>query len=270
MGLFESLQIIIIALYGLGTVLFFTGLGMSNERLKRVSMWLAVVGFSLNTVDLAMMLLSDTGAISSGNFYFNILAWCVLALYFFLWWRLRLEYLAITALPLALLLFIASLAVGGVHIAMPPELTALFFGLHIGTLIFTFGVMIMAFGAGLAFIYYNKKLKTKAGLSSMGKDVPSLDKFDTVNRWAVAIGFPVFTLGLFSTFFWYWIAPDKKFAWDIMKIGSLAVWFLFAFLFHQRLVLGWRGRKPAILTLWVFGGMCISLIHHTITFRAMP
>lgn len=55
-----------------------------------------------------------------------------------------------------------------------------------------------------------------------------------------------------------------------MKITSLAVWFLFAFLFHQRLVLGWRGRKPAMLAIWVFVGMCISIFHHTITFRAMP
>lgn len=270
MGLFEILHIAIIVLYGLGTVLFLTGVSTGNERLKKIAIWLAVFGFTLNTVDLALVLTGDAHALNAGKFYFNILAWCVLALYFFLWWRLRLEYLAITALPLALLLFIASLALGGVRVVMPPELTALFFGLHIGSLILTLGVLIMAFGAGVAFIYYNRKLKTKAGLSSIGKDVPSLDKFDKVNSWAVALGFPLFTLGLFSTYFWYWIAPDKVFAWDVMKIGSLAVWFLFAFLFHQRIVLGWRGRKPAILAIWVFAGMCVSLIHHTITFRAMP
>lgn len=269
MGLFEALHIIIIALYGLGTILFLTGLGVGNDRLKKIAVWLAVFGFTMNTVDLAFVLTQNTAALYAGQFYFNILAWCVLALYFFLWWKLRLEFLAITALPLALLLFVSSMALGGIRVIMPPELTALFFGLHIGTLILTLGALIMAFGAGLAFLYYNNKLKTKAGLSSIGKDVPSLDKFDTVNRWAVIIGFPLFTLGLFSTFIWYWISPDKPFTWDIMKVGSFVVWFLFAFLFHQRLVLGWRGRKPAILAIWVFAGMCISLIHHTITFRAL-
>lgn len=269
MGLFEFLHIIIIALYALGTVLFLTGVSNDNDRLKRISVWLAVVGFTMNTIDLALILLSDMAALNAGDFYFNILAWCVMGVYFFLWWRLRLEFLAITALPLALLLFISSMALGGIKVVMPPELTLLFFGLHIGSLILTLGVMIMAFGAGLAFIHYNRKLKTKAGLASMGKDVPSLDKFDTVNRWAVALGFPLYTLGLFSSLVWYWLAPDKAFTWDIMKIGSLAVWFLFAFLFHQRVVLGWRGRKPAVLTIWVFAGMCISLIHHTITFRAL-
>lgn len=270
MGLFESLHIIIIALYALGTVLFLTGVSSGNDRLKRIAIWLAAAGFSLNTVDLALILAKDPAALSGGMFYFNIMAWCVLGLYFFLWWRLRLEFLAITALPLALLLFVASLALGGIRIVMPPQLTALFFGLHIVSLVLTLGALMLAFGAALAFIYYNRKLKTKAGLAAMGEGIPSLNKFDTVNRLVVAVGFPLYTLGLFSTFFWYWISPDKHFAWDIMKIGSLAVWFLYAFLFHQRIVLGWRGRKPAILVLWVFAGMCVSLIHHTITFRAMP
>lgn len=270
MGLFEIMHIIIILIYSLGTLLFLTGVCTDNDRLKKIAVWVAVAGFTLNTVDLAAILLTDSAAILSGKFYFNILAWAVLGVYFFLWWRLRLEFLAITALPLALLLFVASMALDGIVVIMPPELTALFFGLHIGTLIVTMGMLIMAFGAGAAFLHYNRKLKTKAGLASMGKDIPSLDKFDRVNSLAVSFGFPLYTLGLFSTIFWYWIAPDKAYAWDAMKIVSLAVWFLFAFLFHQRLVIGWRGRKPAILTIWVFIGMCISLIHHTITFKALP
>ena len=190
MGLFEILHIFIISLYALGTVLFLTGSGTGNERLKRIAIWMAVIGFVLNTADLALVSLNNTAALKAGTFYINILAWCVLALYFFLWWRLRLEYLAITALPLALLLFIASLALGGIRVVMPPELTLLFFFMHIASLILTLGVLIMAFGAGIAFIYYNRKLKTKAGLKSMGKDVPSLDKFDTVNRWGRAPGLP--------------------------------------------------------------------------------
>jgi len=270
MDLFDSIHICIIALYALGTVLFLTGTCTGNDRLRRMSIWVAVIGFSLNTIDLCLLLARDPAALSEGTFYFNIPAWSALGVYFLMWWRLRLEFLAITALPLALLLFVASMALGGIKVIMPPRLTALFFGLHIGSLVLTLGVLMLAFGAALAFLYYNRQLKTKAGLKHMSDSIPSLSKFDTVNQWAVIIGFPLYTLGLFSTFFWYWIAPEKQFTWDIMKIGSLAVWFLYAFLFHQRVVLGWRGRKPAILTLWVFAGMCISLIHHTITFRVLP
>ena len=270
MDLYDSLHICIIALYALGTVLFLTGTATGNDRLRRMSIWLAVTGFTLNTVDLALILGRDAAALAQGAFYFNILAWSLLALYFFLWWRLRLEFLAITALPLALLLFVASMSVGGIRVLMPPQLTALFFGLHIGSLVLTLVCSCWPLARPWPFSTTTASSRPRPGLNNMGDAIPSLNKFDSVNRWAVLLGFPLYTLGLFSSFFWYWIAPDKQFTWDIMKIGSLAVWFLYAFLFHQRVVLGWRGRKPAILTLWVFAGMCISLIHHTITFRVMP
>ena len=61
--------------------------------------------------------------------------------------------------------------------------------------------------------------------------------------------------------------PDKNFQWDAMNITTLAVWMLFAVLFHQRLALGWKGRKPAILAIVVFLFMVIALLHHTITFN---
>lgn len=267
MGLFDSLHFAVIGLYLLGTVLFFTGLAMSNDKLKRVSMGMALAAFGAHTLDLVLLLTGSGGVLVHGNLYFSLIGWCMVLLYFFLWWKLRLEFLAVTALPLALLLYTAFLAFGGIRVVMPPRLTVLFFGLHIGSLVITLGLLALAFGAAVAFLYYNKKIKSKAGLRAMGKDTPSLDRFDTVNRWAVAVGFPLYTLGLFSSFFWYMISPDKIFSWDIMKIASIVVWFAYAFLFHQRLVLGWRGRKPAITTIWVFAGMVVSLIHHTITFR---
>jgi len=101
----------------------------------------------------------------------------------------------------------------------------------------------------------------------MGNDLPSLDNFDRVNRWATLYGFPLYTLGLFSGFLWRLMDPLKKFAWDPMNITALAVWVLFAVLFWQRAILGWRGRKPALMAIVVFVFVVVALLHHTITFR---
>jgi ABC-type transport system involved in cytochrome c biogenesis permease subunit len=38
------------------------------------------------------------------------------------------------------------------------------------------------------------------------------------------------------------------------------VWFLYALLFHQRVMLGWRGRKTAVLLIWVFAISVVSLV----------
>lgn len=271
MGLFEILQILIIGLYLLGTVLFLTGTSMDNARLRKLAGGLAVTGFLLHSVDIIWIFIQERGmALAEGNVYLSILAWSVLLIYFFFWWRFRLAFMGLTALPLALLLFISSMALGNVRVIMPRELTVLFFGLHIGSLVLTMGVLTMSFGAAIAFLHYNKKIKSKAGLKSLGKDTPSLSIFDRVNHLGVAVGFPLYTLGIFSSFVWYWITPEKTFSWDVMKISSLAVWVLFAFLFHQRILLGWKGRKPATMMIIVFAAMVTSLLHHTITFRQMP
>ncbi|KAB1443809.1 cytochrome C assembly family protein [Pseudodesulfovibrio senegalensis] len=271
MGLFELLQLLIIGLYLVGTVLFLVGTAAANPRLRRLAGILAVAGFALHTVDIALVFVQERGvALNASGTYLSILAWSILVIYFFFWWRFRLEFMALTVLPLALLFFLTSMTFSGIRVVMPKQLTMLFFGLHIGTLVLALGVLVMGFGAALAFLHYNKKIKTKAGLRSLGKDTPSLSIFDRVNHMVVAIGFPLYTLGLFSSFVWYWIAPGKMFVWDVMKISSLAVWGAFAFLFHQRMLLGWKGRKPAILMIIVFAAMVVSLLHHTITFRQMP
>jgi len=271
MGLFELFQLLIIGLYLCGTVLFLVGTAAENSRLKRLAGFLAVAGFFLHSADIVLVFMqSQNVALNSGATYLSILAWSTLVIYFFFWWRFRLEFMALTALPLALLLFLTSLAFSGIRVVMPQRLTMLFLGLHIGTLVVAMGVLVMGFGAGIAFLHYNKKIKTKAGLKTLGKDTPSLSIFDRVNHLVVAFGFPLYTFGLFSSFVWYWIAPSKQFTWDVMKISSLAVWVIFAFLFHQRMLLGWKGRKPATLMIVVFVAMVVSLLHHTITFRQMP
>lgn len=271
MGLFEILQIAVIGFYLLGTILFLTGTAMDNGKLKKLARIFAVLGFFLHSIVIIRIFSENQGsALATGDTYLSILAWSVLVIYFFFWWRFRLAFMGMTALPLALLLFISSMALSNVQVLMPRELTLLFFSLHIGSLVLTLAVLTMAFGAAVAFLHYNKKIKSKAGLKSMGKDTPSLSIFDRVNHLGVSLGFPLYTLGLFSSFVWYWITPGKTFSWDVMKITSLGVWVLFAFLFHQRILLGWKGRKPAMMMIIVFVAMIISLLHHTITFRQMP
>lgn len=271
MALFELLQLAIITIYLCGTILFILGSATHTPRLRLFAGVLALIGFSLHTLDITtVLLLKKSTALSTGDIYLSLIAWSVLVIYFLVWWRFRLEIMALTTLPLALLTFLTSTIFTGIQVTIPKQLTMLFFGLHISTLALALGVLSAGFGAGLTFLYYNRKIKTKSGLKSLGKDTPSLCIFDRVNHLAVAFGFPLYTLGLFSSFVWYWIAPFKIFAWDVMKITSLGVWITFATLFHLRMLLGWKGRKPAILMITVFIAMVISLLHHTVTFRHMP
>jgi ABC-type transport system involved in cytochrome c biogenesis permease subunit len=261
MGLREAVEALVILLYFAGTALFFAGLLTGRERLKQAGALCAVAGFGCHTLDLVLFLtLHQKSALVAGRFYFSLLAWCVLLVYFLLWWRLKLKFLALTASPLALLLFISSLAAMNLKVLMPKQAAGLFFGLHIGSLFASLGLMTMGFGAAIAFLHLNKRIKSKSPLGRGESELPSLNAFDRVNHWAIVAGFPLYTLGLFSGFLWAHITWSKIFSWDPKEIAALAVWFLYALLFHQRVMLGWRGRKTAVLLIWVFAISVVSLV----------
>lgn len=243
-----------------GMAFFFVGTLKNNKMLGKLGNMAAVGGFILHTIDILLALTVYRGTVLSGGyFYFSLLGWSFILVYFGLWWKVRSTFFALTASPLALLLFIISLAAQSLKVTLPAHLAGLFIGLHIGTIFVSIALMAMAAGAGVAFLYLNNKIKTKANLSGMGKDMPSLNTFDNVNHWSILIGFPLYTLGLAAGFLWARGAFSKMFSWDPKEIVTLVVWFLFAFLFHQRLVLGWRGKKPAILVIIVFVITMISL-----------
>jgi ABC-type transport system involved in cytochrome c biogenesis permease subunit len=69
-----------------------------------------------------------------------------------------------------------------------------------------------------------------------------------VSARLVKWGFPLMTLGVVSGSLYGKEAWGQYWTWDPRLIVSLLVWILYAALLHARLVIGWRGRKAAILT----------------------
>lgn len=262
MALSEFLPFCVIGLYFLGTVLFATGSALRNEGLKLSALGLAGTGFALQSIELGYMLatLDISLSLTSGKFVFTLLGWGILSIFLLLWWRLGLKFLAVVALPLALVFSAAADASIGVQAKLPPMLTGLFFFVHIGTLLSSMALLAMAFGAGVAFIHLEKRIKTKSGLKKFQKDMPSLDTFDRVNHLVSLIGFPLYSLGLVSGYVWAWMAAKRVFSLDPKEILALIVLLLYAYLFHQRVALGWRGRKPAIMAIVVFLLTVVSML----------
>ncbi len=239
-------------LYFLGTALFAAGLVGRRDALKHIACRLAVAGFLLHTAALGLSLWAHSLEELTMGHYLQILSWSVLLVFFLVWWKFRLEFLALTSSPLALLLLLYSLPLAHVRGKLPETLSGIFFGLHIGALFLALGLLAMAFGAGIFFIYLERKIKNKEKLTGFQMDIPALSVFDKVNHVAVAVGFPLFTLGLVTGFAWAGSAWGRTVSGDPKEIVSVAIWFIFALLFHQRLAVGWRGRKPALLAVGVF------------------
>lgn len=257
MGSYSLIIAAVTALYLAGTLAYLWGLLKERDRIKRLSGLLCLGGFGLHTVLLAAALLGAPLASMSSGSTVLMLSWCLLCVYFVVWWRLKLEFLSLTASPLALFLFLLSLKLTA-PTTMPKAWSGLFLGLHLGTLFTSIGLMAMAFGAGLLFIHLENKIKAKEKLTGFRKDMPALATIDKVNHWTVVAGFPLYTLGIASGFIWAGFTFDEVISWDPKEVVAIATWFLYALLLHQRVALGWRGRKPALMAVALFAVTAFS------------
>jgi len=260
MALPEILPLLVIAMYFLGTALYVLGSALRSERLKVVALSFAGAGLVLHAADLCLQLGREGFSPTMARFLLSLMSLGILLIFLIVWLKLKLRFLAVVALPLALVFYAASSAAPGIKASLPPMLSGLFFLLHIGTLFSSMALLAMGFGAGLAFLHLEKRIKTKSGLKTFQKDMPSLDTFDRVNHWVIVAGFPLYTLGLVSGFVWAWLAARRVFSFDPKEILSLVMLGLYAYLFHQRLAYGGRGRKPAVMIIAVFLLMAVSML----------
>lgn len=253
MNWYQLLDFSAALLYFLGALFFLSSIPGTRHSLKLTSLLSTAGGFVIHSLNLGAKIAMDPlFTTSQAQFYVSLLAWMFIFLYLLLWWRLKLQFLGLTASSLAVILFCSSLTVSSASLQIPAKLSSLWFSLHIVTLFLSIGFLAMAFGAGLCYIYADKQIKKKARIGQFRKNIPALTSFDRVNHWAVSIGFPLFTIGVLSGFMWAGFTWGSIFSWDPKELFSVLVWILFAFLFHQRLALGWKGRKPALLAVWLF------------------
>jgi ABC-type transport system involved in cytochrome c biogenesis permease subunit len=76
------------------------------------------------------------------------------------------------------------------------------------------------------------------------------DEMDSVSYRCVAVGFPLFTLGgLVFGMVWAYKAWGTYWSWDPKEVWSLITWFVFALYLHTRIVMGWKGRRSAVIAI---------------------
>lgn len=99
-----------------------------------------------------------------------------------------------------------------------------------------------------------------AALKPLVKNV-NLDLTDEIGYRAVAIGFPVFTLGaLIFAMIWAQIAWTRFWGWDPKEVWALITWLFYAAFLHLRLSKGWHGEKSAWLAVIGFAIIMFNLV----------
>ncbi len=85
-----------------------------------------------------------------------------------------------------------------------------------------------------------------------------LDLLDEINYKAIALGYPLYTVGaLFAGAIWAEQAWGSFWSWDPKEVGSLIIWLFYSGFLHARYNRQWKGSKAAILA--VFGFLMVLL-----------
>ncbi|MBO1002922.1 c-type cytochrome biogenesis protein CcsB [Pseudogracilibacillus auburnensis] len=124
------------------------------------------------------------------------------------------------------------------------------------TLIWSFTTGFILYG--LLRLIFRKRIG--AAIQPLLKNIkPNL--VDEITYRAVAIGFPLFTLGgLIFASIWAQIAWDRFWGWDPKEVWALITWFFYAAFLHLRLSRGWHGEKSAWLAVGGFAIIMFNLI----------
>jgi cytochrome c-type biogenesis protein CcsB len=105
------------------------------------------------------------------------------------------------------------------------------------------------------------------------KRLPSLELLDNTGYMCIVIGFTMLTLGLVTGFVYAKEVWGHFWRWDPKEVWSGITWLFYAALLHERLAVGWRGRRSAIMAiigfavlLFTFLGVNLLLKGHHVEF----
>jgi ABC-type uncharacterized transport system permease subunit len=171
--------------------------------------------------------------------------------------RYRIAPLSIFAFPLIFFMaFIANL----VHPSdsIPRVLRSNWIYIHVPMVLLGYAAFFIAFAAATMYLIQERALKSKHPVRFYNW-LPSLDVCDDLAYRALAIGFPLMTLGIITGTLW---AEGAGFAWerDSKVLFSFLTWFVYLLLIFYRLIAGWRGRKAAYLYIVGFIGVLVTFL----------
>lgn len=126
--------------------------------------------------------------------------------------------------------------------------------------------------AGLILYGLFRALARKRISESLHSLVKNLDPemVDEISYRAIAIGFPIFTLGgLIFASIWAHYAWGRFWGWDPKEVWALITWLFYVAYLHLRLSRGWLGLKSAWLAVGGFVILMFNLIAINLVFAGL-
>ncbi len=258
---------IAVVLYIVSSVNFLVFLLGSSAMNCPVGNWTARLGFACHTLSiLHRSFFSGFFPLATPFDVLSVFAWLIIGIYLLAMLRDASPIFGAMVAPMAVVLMIVG-ATLSYQIKEPivPILHSWWLPIHVSFALAGNSVFAIMAIVGLMYIFQERLIKKKK-LGRTHKLLPSLEILDLVNRRGLPIGFFLMTVGIVSGALWAGSAWGFYWSWDPKETWSLITWFAYAAMVHQRMVLGWRGKKAAIMAIIGFGLVLFTFIGVSVLF----
>lgn len=242
--------------YSLAFLFYVAFMAFANRKVSGTATALMGIGLVLLTVALGLRSLRVKHLPLTNMFeYMSLFVWFAGIFYFWAMYRYRWQILGAFISPVVFMLMVsASLLPKKAEMQLVPALQSIWLQIHVTLAAVGEAAFAIAFAANI--MYFIKH--TISPNSSLGKRLPALETLDKVGYKAVAVGYPLFTVGaLFAGAIWAEQAWGSFWSWDPKEVGSLVVWLVYSAYLHARFVKGWSGLRAAVLS--AVGFVCTLL-----------
>jgi ABC-type transport system involved in cytochrome c biogenesis permease subunit len=129
----------------------------------------------------------------------------------------------------------------------------LFWGyLHAGMLLLAAVGICVGFVASVMYLVQTRQIRDKL-VPGHGLKLPSLERLERMNRWAINLAFPLLTGGVCIGAGLMFLGPRQILSWsDARILGTAILWMVFGLLLYMRYGYHLNGRRLAQLTIVAF------------------
>jgi len=256
----------VVALHTLTGVLYLVaclasgaGLALGSARAMRVAVVALAAGALAHGLTFSLLhTVNPPPPLTDLTWAASLMSWIAVLAYLALLRRTKVSGLVVLVAPMAFLgVFLAALRLPGPVEATTAGSASL---AHAHVLLASAGFALLGLAGlcGALFLAEHRRLKRRQALPGSG--LPSLESLDRAGAVALAIGFPLLTLGVVTGAMWVHAARES---WNgnAHEIGALVAWCLYLLLVLQRFAVHQGARRCAIsalagfalLSVWVVG-----------------
>jgi cytochrome c-type biogenesis protein CcsB len=235
--------------YFAATIVGIIELFKGTKITSRIIISLAFIGFVIHTISIVYRYVNAghipiTNAHEATSFF----AWCTVLIFFVIHVRYRIILLSSFIMPLVFILMLSSTLLPREIKPLTPVLQSHWLGIHTVLAFLGNAAFALACVIGLMYLVQEHYVKSK-NLGGLFERLPSLQTLDEINYRLIKIGFPLLTLAIITGALWAESAWGSYWNWDTREVWALTTWFIYAIVIHTRLVVGWRGRRAAVLSI---------------------